>query len=461
MVSTSWIMNLAVSWAPLLEKRPNMPLSIWRCQTQGGGGGGGWWYIYIYIYMYKLTYINDVCIYLTLFIYWFWFAPCWDLYIWIYFDIRGSIWVCQQWSGEPCSNSFVEWLWVYQNNMEHSLHHSIFQRIFRGLGDPWHNIFFHTATIVIYINIQWHSQKVRIKTCSHLFSTVPQTLCLHNPYVCKAVSYRLIFVFVCLLRFWLSGFLICFILVHIVYRFFKFLMQSCRLMSNGTCMEDVFSGTFKYLVPDISRGPRGPRASANSVGLLSDQNKGEMDWLPTCTASCHMALSTCMVCQWPNYWGFIWKQPGNEFWEMQPTLVYINICQHHFSFIQWLLNRFGTVALPLQSTFVIRFHHSQGNPIMVVEKVEFGAHKSSRPSRAYAQLIKLYVTAGWLNWLVLPVRWWQDSAILRNHGTWNVMGSWVGITIPDMQLRINTSDWNLKPPILFFWYYPSKTYLSL
>jgi hypothetical protein len=53
---------------------------------------------------------------------------------------------------------------------------------------------------------------------------------------------------------------------------------------------------------------------------------------------------------------------------------------------------------------VIRFHHSQGNPIMVVEKVEFGAHKSSRPSRAYAQLIKLYVTAGWLNWLVLPVR---------------------------------------------------------
>lgn len=25
--------------------------------------------IYIYIYMYKLTYINDVCIYLTLFIY--------------------------------------------------------------------------------------------------------------------------------------------------------------------------------------------------------------------------------------------------------------------------------------------------------------------------------------------------------------------------------------------------------
>ena len=70
---------------------------------------------------------------------------------------------------------------------------------------------FHTATIVIYNNIQWHSQKVRIKTCSHLFSTVPQTLCLHNPYVCKAVSYRLIFVFVCLLRFWLSGFLICFI----------------------------------------------------------------------------------------------------------------------------------------------------------------------------------------------------------------------------------------------------------
>lgn len=136
MVSTSWIMNLAVSWAPLLGKRPNMPLSIWRCQTQGGGG---WWW---YIYMYKLTYINDVCIYLTLFIYWFWFAPCWDLYIWIYFDIRGSIWVCQQWSGEPCSKSFVEWLWVYQNNMEHSLHHSIFQRIFRGWGDPWHNIFF-------------------------------------------------------------------------------------------------------------------------------------------------------------------------------------------------------------------------------------------------------------------------------------------------------------------------------
>ena len=94
------------------------------------------------IYMYKLTYRNDVCIYLTLFIYWFWFAPCWDLYIWIYFDIRGSIWVCQQWSGEPCSKSFVEWLWVYQNNMEHSLHHSIFQRIFRGWGDPWHNIFF-------------------------------------------------------------------------------------------------------------------------------------------------------------------------------------------------------------------------------------------------------------------------------------------------------------------------------
>ena len=121
-----------------------------------------------------------------------------------------------------------------------------------------------------------------------------------------------------------------------------------------------FSGTFKYLVPDISRGPRGPRASANSVGLLSDQNKGEMDWLPTCTASCHMALSTCMVCQWPNYWGFIWKQPGNEFWEMQPTLVYINICQHHFSFIQWLLNRFGTVALPLQSTFVIRFQSNHG-----------------------------------------------------------------------------------------------------
>ena len=27
-------------------------------------------------------------------------------------------------------------LWVYQNNMEHSLHHSIFQRIFRGWGDP-------------------------------------------------------------------------------------------------------------------------------------------------------------------------------------------------------------------------------------------------------------------------------------------------------------------------------------
>lgn len=272
-----------------------------------------------------------------------------------------------------------------------------------------------------------------------------QPLCLQGGFIsldfCLCLSSSFLVVWVSYLLY----------LVHIVYRFFKFLMQSCRLMSNGTCMEDVFSGTFKYLVPDISRGPRGPRASANSVGLLSDQNKGEMDWLPTCTASCHMALSTCMACQWPNYWGFIWKQPGNEFWEMQPTLVYINICQHHFSFIQWLLNRFGTVALPLQSTFVIRFHHSQGNPIMVVEKVEFGAHKSSRPSRAYAQLIKLYVTAGWLNWLVLPVRWWQDSAILRNHGTWNVMGSWVGITIPDMQLRINTSDWNLKPPILFFY----------
>ena len=126
-----------------------------------------------------------------------------------------------------------------------------------------------------------------------------QPLCLQGGFIsldfCLCLSSSFLVVWVSYLLY----------LVHIVYRFFKFLMQSCRLMSNGTCMEDVFSGTFKYLVPDISRGPRGPRASANSVGLLSDQNKGEMDWLPTCTASCHMALSTCMVCQWPNYWGFI------------------------------------------------------------------------------------------------------------------------------------------------------------
>ena len=50
--------------APLLGKRPNMPLSIWRCQPKEEEDDDD-----IYIYMYKLTYINDVCIYLTLFIY--------------------------------------------------------------------------------------------------------------------------------------------------------------------------------------------------------------------------------------------------------------------------------------------------------------------------------------------------------------------------------------------------------
>lgn len=165
--------------------------------------------------------------------------------------------------------------------------------------------FFHTATIVIYNNIQWHSQKVRIKTCSHLFSTVPQPLCLHNPYVCKAVSYRLIFVFVCLLRFWLSGFLICFIWFTSSIAFLNSWCNPAVSCPMEHVWKMFFLGRLNIWFQIFPEALEAPRASANSVGLLSDQNKGEMDWLPTCTASCHMALSTCMVCQWPNCWGFI------------------------------------------------------------------------------------------------------------------------------------------------------------
>ena len=38
---------------------------------------------------------------------------------------------------------------------------------------------------------------------------------------------------------------------------------------------------------------------------------------------------------------------------------YVNIYRHYVSVVQGLLNIFGTAALPLQSTFVIRFHHKQ------------------------------------------------------------------------------------------------------
>lgn len=114
---------------------------------------------------------------------------------------------------------------------------------FQGLG--WSlAYFFHTATIVIY-NIQWHSQKIRIKTCSHLFSTVPQPL---NPYVCTTPMFARRFhivLFLSLFVFFVSGclgFLFALFGSHRLSFFFKFLVQSCRLMSNGTCMEDVFLG---------------------------------------------------------------------------------------------------------------------------------------------------------------------------------------------------------------------------
>ena len=63
-----------------------------------------------------------------------------------------------------------------------------------------------------------------------------QPLCLQGGFIsldfCLCLSSSFLVVWVSYLLY----------LVHIVYRFFKFLMQSCRLMSNGTCMEDVFLG---------------------------------------------------------------------------------------------------------------------------------------------------------------------------------------------------------------------------
>ena len=102
----------------------------------------------------------------------------------------------------------------------------------------------------------------------------------------------------------------------------------------------------------------------------------------------------------------------------------------------------GTVALPLLSTFVIRFHHKEhagksnlgggtnkvlrwawsiSLNISVFEEsscVDFGAHKSSRTSQTRCAFAKFLCDCGMVKLcLVLPVRWWEDdSTFPTNHG---------------------------------------------